>query len=408
MKVLIVTAYGGWGSTGKIADSIAANVVDHGHEAVVAYGFYRSAFANSVKLKSGARYMSFFEIFKSRITGYMGFTSKHATRKLISLIRKEKPDVINLHNAHGGYVHIELLFQYIKKEQIPVVWTIHDCWSFTGHCAHFEKVGCDRWKTACFDCPDRKLKQSYPISYFFDQSPEQYRRKKTAFSEVENLTIATPSQWLADLAKQSYLGYARIKAIHNGIDVGLFNPIVSDVKKRYDCENKKLVLAVAMGRSERKGYGYILKLAERLPKDEYQVMVVGLNERQMQEIPAGIIGIPRTANQKELAEIYSAADVLVNPTLGDTYPTVNLESIACGTPVVTFRTGGSPESITSETGAVVEQHDIDALEREVIRWANTNAREACRNYAIQNFDRNKCFDEYTSLFCEAIERRRNR
>ena len=210
MKALIVTAYGGWGSTGRIADSIAANVVRHGHEAVVAYGFYQSAFDNSVKLKCGARYMSFFEIFKSRITGYMGFSSKHATRKLIRLIKKERPDVINLHNVHGGYLHIELLFRYIKKEHIPVVWTIHDCWSFTGHCAHFEKVGCDRWKTGCFECPDRKLKQSYPISYFFDRSSEQYKRKKIAFSGVPNLTIATPSQWLANLAKQSYAGNAHV------------------------------------------------------------------------------------------------------------------------------------------------------------------------------------------------------
>ena len=405
MKVLIVTAYGGWGSTGKIADSIAANVVQHGHDAVLAYGFYRSGYENSVKLKSGARVMSFYEIFKSRLTGYMGFTSRHATKKLIRLIKREKPDVINLHNVHGGYVHIELLFHFIKEACIPVVWTIHDCWSFTGHCAHFEKLGCERWKTGCFDCPDRKLKQSYPISYFFDRSVQQYRRKKNAFTGVENLTVATPSKWLADLAAQSYIGYARIVPVHNGIDINLFQPVESDVKRRYGCENKKLVLAVALGWGERKGYQYVLKLAQRLPKDKYQVMIVGLNERKMQEVPDGIIGLSRTSNQQELAELYSAADVLVNPTLGDTYPTVNLEAIACGTPVVTFRTGGSPESITDRTGAVVEPHDMEALEREVIRWADIDAGQACRDYAVAHFDRKMCFDKYTELFVEAAGRK---
>ena len=202
--------------------------------------------------------------------------------------------------------------------------------------------------------------------------------------------------------------YADVKVIHNGIDLDIFQPSESEGSKRLNCKDgRKTVLAVSATWGERKGYKYVLELARRLPKDEYRVIIVGLNERQLEALPEGIMGISRTANQQELADLYSTADVLVNTTLEDTYPTVNLESIACGTPVVTFRTGGSPESVTSETGSVVEQHDIAALEREVIRWANTDAKEACRNYAIKNFDRNKCFDEYTSLFCETVERRRN-
>ena len=398
MKVLIVNAYSGHGSTGKIVESIADTVEAHGDQAYIAYGFYKTQHKNAIKLKLGGRYHNFYEIMKCRLTGYFGYTSRLATYRLIHWIKRNKPDIINLHNIHGGYVHVSLLARYLQKAGIPIVWTLHDCWTFTGHCSHFQLAQCNRWKTGCFDCPDRKLKQSYPISYFFDRSKEQYKWKKAAFSSIPNVTMVAPSHWLEELVRQSFFQNASFQTIHNGINLEVFKPRKSDCKNRLGCEGKHLILAVAASWGKRKGLNYVYQLAERLPKDDYQVVVVGLNDDQMKALPTGVIGIKRTNNAQELAELYSAASVLVNPTLEDNYPTVNMESIACGTPVVTFRTGGSPESITHETGTVVAQHDLDAMYNAVIYWANCNLRNECLTYAQKHFDGNACFEAYYELF----------
>ena len=399
MKVMLINAYCGWGSTGKIVEGIADTLIQQGHEAYIAYGYYKTDRPNTMKLKLGGRYQNFYEIMKCRLTGYFGFTSKQATFKLIKWIKTVQPDIINLHILHSGYLHIEILFNFLAKANIPIVWTFHDCWAFTGHCAHFTRVKCEKWKTGCFDCPE---KDSYPIRYFFDRSKEQYARKKAAFTSVKNMTIVTPSNWLADLVKQSFMGYGTVEVIHNGIDLEVFRPREADVKSRYGIEGKKLVLSVAASWGKRKGLNYLYELAKRLPEDQYQVMVVGLNETQLRELPKGIIGIGRTRDQIELAEIYSAADVFVNPTLEDNYPTVNLESIACGTPVVTFSTGGSPESITLETGAVVSCADMKDLIDKVISWSNKNVHNECRRYAEQNFGKQERFADYARLFEKII------
>lgn len=406
MKVLIVNAYSGHGSTGKIVESIADTVEAHGDQAYIAYGFYRTQHKNAIKLKLGGRYHNFYEIMKCRLTGYFGYTSRLATYRLIHWIKKNKPDIINLHNIHGGYVHVSLLARYLQKAGIPIVWTLHDCWTFTGHCSHFQLAQCDRWKTGCFDCPDRKLKQSYPISYFFDRSKEQYKWKKAAFSAIPNVTMVAPSYWLENLARQSFFQQAKFQTIHNGINLDIFKPRESECKKKMNCEDKHIVLAVAATWGKRKGLNYVYQLAERLPQEVYQVVVVGLNDEQMKSLPSSIIGIKRTSNAKELAELYTAASVLVTPTLEDNYPSVNMESIACGTPVVTFKTGGSPESLTPETGSVVEQHDIDRMLEEILKWVKTDAQAVCRQYAVEHFEAMKCFEEYYQLFCALIDKRR--
>ena len=403
MKVLIVNAYSGHGSTGRIVESIADIIESHGDQAYIAYGYYKSKHKNTIKLKAGGRYHALYEIMKCRITGYFGYTSSASTYRLIHWIKKNKPDIINLHNIHGGYVHISLLAKYLQKAGIPIVWTLHDCWTFTGHCTHFQLVKCDRWKTECFDCPNRALKKNYPISYFFDRSKEQYRWKKADFSAIPNVTMVTPSCWLEGQVKQSFFKQSKFLTIHNGIDLDVFRPTDSICKARLGCEGKKMVLAVAAGWGNRKGLDYVYELSKRLPRDEYQVVIVGLKDKQMDSVPEGVIGIKRTNSTKELAQLYSAADVMVNPTLEDTYPTVNLEAIACGTPVVTFRTGGSPESITAETGAVVDQHDMDSLVRETITWAHRNVKDICRQYALDNFSAANCFDAYYDLFVKLFQ-----
>lgn len=400
MKIIIVTAYGGWGSTGKIADGIASTAKQANHEVWLAYGFFNSSFENCLKIKTGAKFSNFYEVFRTRITGYMGFTSNRATQKLKNWIINNNPDVINLHNLHGGYLHIEKLMEFLKSSGIPIIWTLHDCWSFTGHCAHFQIANCNRWKTGCFDCPDCKRKESYPISYFFDRSSEQYMRKKVAFSDVPNLTIVTPSQWLADLVKESFLKEYPVKVIHNGIDLEIFKPSPSDFREKHGIPaEKSMLLGVAFGWGKRKGLDVFVELARRLDPEKYQIVLVGTDEKTDKLLPENIISIHRTQNQAELAQIYTAADLFVNPTREEVLGLVNIEALACGTPVVTFNTGGSPECIDESCGSVVPCDDINALEREIIRICTEKpySQADCLEHA-KSFDMNERFQEYVDLY----------
>ena len=336
-----------------------------------------------------------------RITGYNGCSSYFATKKLLFQITKFHPDILHFHNLHNSYVNLSMLFNYIKQKHIPVIWTLHDCWAFTGHCPYFTMAKCEKWKTGCYRCPQYK---DYPKS-LFDNSKKMYRLKKKWFTGVENMTIVTPSQWLADLVKQSFLKDYPVKVIHNGIDLNVFKPTPSDFKVKYNIpESKHILLGVAFGWGKRKGLDVFIELAKRLDYNKYQIVLVGTDDKTDKQLPAEIISIHRTQNQQELAEIYTAADLFVNPTREENYPTVNMEAIACGTPVITFRTGGSPEIITDETGVVVDCDDIDAMQKEIERICETKlfAKENCLNQA-KLFDMNDRFQEYVNLYKEVIK-----
>lgn len=332
----------------------------------------------------------------SGITGYNGCFSYLSTKQFIKKIDKYKPDVIHLHNLHNCYINLPMLFNYIKKHNIPVVWTLHDCWAFTGHCPHFTMAKCDKWRTSCHDCPSYR---EYPAS-LFDNSNKMYKLKKKWFTGVPNMTIVTPSQWLADLVKESYLKDYPVKVIHNGIDLEVFKPTPSNFRQKYGiADNKYIVLGVAFGWGKQKGLDVFVELARRLNSENYQIVLVGTDESVDKQLLENIISIHRTQNQAELAEIYTAADVFANPTREENYPTVNMESLACGTPVLTFRTGGSPEIIDETCGAVVECDDVDALEREL--------RKICENhmYPTENclkracsFDARQRYREYVELY----------
>ncbi len=396
MKILQINQTCGRGSTGKIAVGIGEVLKEHGHQSYIAYGYQDTTLDNTLKMKLGKGLNSIrFELIKCRITGYFGFTSKRATYKLIRWIEQIKPDIIHLQNIHGGFLHIEVLFDFLEKINIPIVWTLHDCWSFTGHCSYFEMVQCEKWKTGCFSCPE---KEGYPKRYFFDRSKEQYQRKKDAFTKLDNITFVTPSNWLKGLVEQSYFKNYSVQTIHNGINLSVFKPTESNIRKKYHLENKKIVLAVAASWGKRKGLKYVIELSERLPED-YQVIIIGLTEQQKKEIPDSIIKITRTNNQEELAQFYTAADVFVNCTLEDNFPTVNLESIACGTPVVTFDTGGSPECMNNVIGEKVPQRDINMLLKKVVFFCDGRSlSEECVSFAKENFDEKKKFLEYLALY----------
>lgn len=406
-KLLQINTTASWGSTGKIAEQINLAAADHGWKTYIAYGRMANASASTL-IKVGNRYDQLWHGVESRLLDRHGLASRKATRQLVKEMERIQPDVIHLHNIHGYYLNYQILFEYLKKADIPVVWSLHDCWAFTGHCSHFVTAGCERWKTQCHDCP--LLDKVYPKSWLVDRSRKNYLQKREAFTGLKQLVLTPVSQWLAGLAKESFLGSYPIHCIQNGIDLKQFAPCGErgEVLKKWGIDpNKKVVLGVASVWEQRKGFDDFLALRNML-SDDYSIVMVGVSDKQRNSLPAGIIGIRRTNNVRELAELYTAADVYVNPTYADTFPTTNLEALACGTPVITYRTGGSPEAVSPETGVVVEQGDVmgmaDAI-RAICDRGKGYYTDACRKRAEELFDKDKCFEKYVELYEGLISQR---
>ena len=297
-----------------------------------------------------------------------------------------------MHNLHSHDLHLGLLFRYFKEKKIKLYWTFHDCWAFTAYCPYFDLAECEKWKSSCQHCSQRKQ-----FSWFFDRSKALYQRKKELFSGLD-LTIITPSAWLADLVSQSFLADYPVKVINNGIDLDVFRPRESDFRQKHGLENKFVLLGVAFGWGKRKGLDVFRFLAERLD-DSFRIVLVGTNDDIDKTLPKSILSIHRTENQEELAAIYSAADLFVNPTREENYPTVNMESLACGTPVVTFRTGGSAEMLSDTCGAVVTRGDMEAMLEKIMTIAKDKpfTKEACLEKA-KDFDAMTRYREYVSLY----------
>lgn len=356
MKLLQINSTCGYGSTGRIAVDILNIITQNGGEGLICYG-RKSAPSGVPSYKIGSETLVKLHGALSRITDRQGFYSTKATKELTRQIKEYNPDIIHLHNVHGYYLDIRVLFDYLKDCGKPIVWTLHDCWSFTGHCAFFTASGCEKWKTGCKKCPSQK---EYPSSLVFDSSEKNFNEKKELFTSLSKLTLVTPSVWLKDLTKESFMGKYPVKVINNGINTDIFKPTESDFRKKYNLENKTVYLGVASVWEERKGFRDLIKTASLLGKNE-KIVLVGLKCEQIANLPDGIIGIERTESAEELAGIYTAADVFLNPTYEDNYPTTNLEAISCGTPVVTYKTGGSPESVANGFGCFVAVGDIDAM-----------------------------------------------
>ena len=396
MNILQINSVCGIGSTGRIATDLHSILLSQGHQSTVAFG--RDTAKNCQQtIRIGSTLDNYLHVARTRLLDSHGFGSFSATKKLIASIEALNPDVIHLHNLHGYYLHIGLLFAYLKQANKPVIWTLHDCWAFTGHCAYFDFIGCDRWKSGCHDCP---LKSEYPKSLFIDRSQLNYKQKKELFTGVQKLTIVTPSKWLAALVKESFLKEYPVAIINNGIDLGVFKPTTSDFRRRYKLEDQFIMVGVASVWGERKGYRYFIDIAKQLRPDE-KIVLVGVSEQQIQQLPTGIVGIAKTNSTTELAEIYSAADLFINPTLEDNFPTTNLEALACGTPVVTFNTGGSPECLDGGCGLVVERGDLPGLIAaiEAVRNIGKESYMArCQRRAKEWFDKDARFAEYVELY----------
>lgn len=399
-KVLQINSFN-TGSTGGAMLGISKKAESQGYISYVAYANSRSNRRKPVEnsILIGTILERNLHLKLAYYSGYNGCFSKSGTKKFLKEIDKINPDIIHLHNLHNCYINLEMLFKYIKEKNISVVWTLHDCWAFTGECPHFTMVKCDKWKTGCFDCPQYR---EYPASRI-DKTKEMYMRKRTWFTGVDNLTIVTPSHWLADRVKESFLKEYQVKVINNGIDLDIFKPTPSDFRKRCKLNDKKVLLGVANPWSKRKGLNTFIELDKSIG-ETYKIVLVGLTEEQIRELSLNILGIQRTNNAKELAEIYSAADVFVNPTLEDNFPTTNLEAIACGTPVITYNTGGSVEVINNYTGSVVESNKIDELLIQIYSVINEEKEKYMKERLEEalKYNSKKKFEEYVELYSQIM------
>lgn len=364
MKIRVVSInLANIGSTGKIVENIRKIAQQDDIEVYIAYP--PSDACNPKKdhdIIIGSKVGRYKSYQMAYYTGFNGCFSIFATLRFIQRLQKIRPDVIHLHNLHHSYINLPLLFGYIKKNAIPVVWTLHDCWAFTGQCPYFAMVKCNKWKSGCYECPSYT---EYPESAV-DRTSLMWKLKKKWFNGVQHMVIVTPSKWLANLVKESYLKDYPIKVINNGIDLSLFRPVQSNYRKEHNIAiDKYIVLGVAFGWGIRKGLDIFAELEKRLDPDIYQIVLVGTDGEVDKKLPPNIRTIHRTQNQQELVEIYTMADVFVNPTREDNFPTVNIESLACGTPVITFDTGGSPEILDNFCGKIVGVDDVDSMVREI-------------------------------------------
>lgn len=383
MKVVQINSVCGIGSTGRIATDIHNELLKKGIESYIAYGRDNEVNCNN-SIKIGSKIDNYFHVLMTRLFDKHGFFSKKATIEFLKKLEEINPDIIHLHNIHGYYLNIELLFEYLKRKDKKVIWTLHDCWGFTGHCAYFDFVKCQKWQEECFNCCQKK---TYPSSIFKDNSKKNYLKKKEIFLGVKNLTIITPSYWLASNVKKSFLKEYEVKVINNGIDLSVFKAVGSNFKKKNKIEDKTIILGVAFPWSPRKGFNDFIELSKVISKNEVIIMV-GLSKAQIEKLPKNVIGIEKTNSPQELAEIYSAADIFFNPTYEDNYPTVNLEALACGTYLVTYNTGGSPEVINNNlNGTVIQKKDFNSLLNiiENLKFLKNQNKNDCYRFSKEKF-----------------------
>ena len=400
MKVLQINTTVNSGSTGRIASEIGDLLIDLGHESIIAYG-RKSCECSSLAIKIGTRKDFMFHVIHTRLFDRHGFSSRRVTEDVINSIKQINPDIIHLHNIHGYYLHIGILFGYLKKAGKPVVWTLHDCWPFTGHCSHFQYVNCNKWQTECHDCPNTN---GYPKSWLVDNSRTNYRQKRELFQSLDRMVIVSPSEWLARILRSSFLSDYEIKIINNGVDLGKFRPLDNTVVANKYNLKRKYILGVASIWTERKGLGDFFMLRKILDP-EIEIVLVGLSQSQARSMPIGVTGIARTENTDELAALYTGAEIFVNPTYVDNFPSVNIEDLACGTPVVAYNTGGTAETLDEKTGFVIEKGDINGLALAVNKILQTGKKEysdECRLRAMKLYDKRERYAEYISIYQNII------
>ena len=396
MKIVQINTVCGSGSTGKICVAVSQLLTQKNIENYVLYASGKSEYPLGIRFMTNKEVK--WQALRSRILGNYGFNSKRATKRLLKELDKIQPDIIHLHNLHGHNVHLGMLCTYLKEKKIKVFWTFHDCWAFTGYCPHYDMIGCDQWKKdGCKKCPQKRR-----TSWFLDRSQYLFNQKKKLFTGLD-MTIITPSKWLAEQVKQSFLAECEVQVINNGIDLSVFYPRESDFRQKYHLEDKYIVLGVAHIWCVQKGLDVFIELSKRLDA-RFQIVLVGTDDKVDKQLPENIISIHRTNNQAELAEIYSAADVFVNPTRQENYPTTHMEALACGTPVISFNTGGCKEMLDDKCGVVVAKNDVDGIVRMIVkeREIHLSSTESCIRKA-REFRETDAFEQYRELYERLVD-----
>ena len=385
------------GSTGRIAEEIGQIVIQNGWKSYIAYGRNkRPSYSNLIKI--GTEMDMKCHGLQTRLFDRHGLGSRNATKKLINEINKIKPDIIHLHNLHGYYLNISILFKYFETLAIPIIWTFHDCWPMTGHCVHFDSIDCDKWKTECCNCPQ---KNTYPASYLIDRSSKNYFLKKELFTSLKNLTIITVSNWLESIVKQSFFSSIPIYTIYNGVDMEIFTPIKnSNIKEKYNLGTKFIILGVANVWSPGKGLNDFIELSKVIDINT-AIILVGLTNRQIKNLPVNIVGISKTENTLELAELYSAANIFVNTSVEETFGLATAESLSCGTPAVVYNATACPEVIDNNTGFIVRKFNIEGI-LQAVETVKKNGKEKYSNNCIkrikEDFNKIDRYHDYLKLY----------
>lgn len=399
MRVLQINAVYETGSTGEIIKGINYCAHKQGIETYIACASYNNddnnvvVIGNAIDHKLHALY--------SRVFCKQGYASKIATAKFLKKVGKINPDIIHLHNLHSNYINITMLFKYIKSHKIQTVITLHDCWYMTGKCCHFLDVGCEKWKTGCIGCP--KLKGELP-SIFIDNADKVLKDRKKYIGDNPYVHTVGCSEWVTGICKQSVISPTTFGTIHNGIDLDIFKPTKSSLRSKKGLEDKFVIMGMAnkwLDPINADTYNYFTDNMS----DNDVLMLIGCKPEQIGNLPKNVIGIGFVSDRKELAEYYSAADAFVNTTKVDTFPTVNIEALACGTPVVTYNSGGSAEAVTDNTGFVVDFGDYKSLFNAVniIKESNFEYAGKCVSYSKEHFNKNNCYIEYLDLYKKLLE-----
>jgi putative colanic acid biosynthesis glycosyltransferase len=391
------------GSTGRIVEQIGLVAINGGWESYIAYGGRPRNTSKSRLIKIGTYFDQLIHALHTRFFDNHGFASVHATKRFIKILEQIKPDLIHLHNIHGYFLNLTILFDYIVNKGIPVIWTLHDFWPVTGHCSFFSDINCEKWKAGCHHCPKKKY---YPKSICIDNSEKNYYLKRKIFCSLKNISIISVSKWEENILRQSYLSKYPIFTIYNGVDLEIFKPMggTDSLRSKLKIANKYVLLALATTWGARKGWYDYLKLSKILP-EEYIIVLVGLPWRKMKDLPKNIMGIKRTESVNELVSYYSMADIVLNLSYQETFGLTTVEGLACGTPCIVYNRTASPELIIPETGYIVEPGNIEqilqAIQR-IVKNGKLHYSENCRLHAMRYFDVNDRYLEYLELYRSLI------
>ena len=349
MKYLFINSVAGFGSTGRIAAEKCRELMAEGHECVLAFGREKANCDDIPTVQIGSAVDYKLHGLRCRLMDDHGFGSKTATRKFMDWVQDYDPDVIWLHNVHGYYIHIGLLFDYLRSCGKKIIWTLHDCWAFTGHCAYFDFVRCDKWKTGCHHCPQKK---AYPASMGLDGSRRNYAKKKNRFTGIPDLRLTVPSYWLESRVKQSFLRDYPVEVLYNTINRDVFRPTPGNFREKYGLKGKKILLGVASVWDARKGLSDFEELSSMLD-DRYKIVLIGLTEKQISALPENILGLPRTNSMEELVAAYTEADIFLNPSVEETFGMTAMEARCCGTEAIVYRDTACEEIVNQFGGIAV-------------------------------------------------------